>query len=327
MWQDEFVEFAVNKWPGLERLDVSGILNITDRGLAAISKCAALQYLNLDKMGLISNEGTSVRTAFKRELLTAFAGLIKLSKGCPNIEELSISHCTQITEACLMQVVDNLPNLQHFHCIVFHEMLKKMFTNEGFVHLLRPGTKTLRVSVHPLEEEGAMNFIQKIRQTGAKIEHLAMIRSSEIERDPEFQSIPDTVFIPLFTELQYLKSIEIRRLSVTDDAMRFLLTHCTNLEKIIVDIQPGSDLSCEWLDAVTPSNSKLEHLELTCLVNESPRVALIKQLATSCPRLTKLKADCFYFAEELIAISNCFPYMQSLDLDCGVRSRFDLVHD
>ncbi len=57
MAQDEFIEFAANKWPGLEKLDISGILNITDRGLAAVSKYTDLKYLKLDRMGMISNEG------------------------------------------------------------------------------------------------------------------------------------------------------------------------------------------------------------------------------------------------------------------------------
>lgn len=271
-------------------------------------------------MGLISEAGKTLRTS--ETYLTTLIGMMTLSKSCTKITGLSICHCTQITEACLMQVVDNLPHLQHFNCIAFQELSENKFTNEGLTRLLRPSTKTLRVSVHPVDEDGVLNFVQKIQQTGAKLEHLAFVRSANriLMIDPETRCkfIPDTVLIALFTELAHLKSIELRNLDVTDDAMRFLVTSCPNLEKIIVEATPGSDLSSAWLDAVTPSNNKLEHLELLCLLNEDPQVALIKQLATSCPRLTTLKTDCFYFPGEFIAVSNCFPCMQSLDLACHV---------
>ncbi len=251
-----------------------------------------------------------------------FAGLIKLSKACNKIEELSICHCSQITESCLLQVTDNLPHLQHFHCIMFHELQPKLFTSEGLIHLVRPGTKTLRVSVHHLTNDSAAQLIQKINQTGAKIENIALYREGDMiadrDADTRGELISEEAFIPLFTVLPHLKSIEISNLNISDDALRFMLAHCTNLEKIVLASLIYSDLSSEWLDAITPNNSKLQHLELRSTANETSRVPLIKQLATSCPRLATLKTDSFYLPDELIAMSNCFPCLQVLDVSFNV---------
>jgi len=54
----------VNKWPGLEKIDVSGILNVTNQSLSALSHCPNLKSVNFDKIGLINEEGTRVEQLF-----------------------------------------------------------------------------------------------------------------------------------------------------------------------------------------------------------------------------------------------------------------------
>ena len=260
--------------------------------------------------------------------LITMVGLIKFSKSCRNIEELSLNHCTQITEPCLLQVVTELPNIQHFHCIMFHELQQPLFSNEGFAQMVRPFTKTLCVSADHVFEEGFAQFIGRIRETGAKLESLALVREFN-NLNPEIitkQAIPENLFIALFAELPHLKFIEIRNFAVTDDGLRFLLSHCTMLEKIIIH-SFASDLSTEWLDAVTPNNSQLQHLELMGATSYNPCVSLIKQLAVSCRKLTTLKTDCFYEANELLAFSNCFPYLEKLgfDFNVGITPSFSLL--
>jgi hypothetical protein len=100
------VQGSLTQCSKLLSLDISYVINLSDRGLQSLSTgCRALQYLNLEGLEKISDFGMGF-----------------LLEGCKNLRVLNLRKCLQLTDSTLVQLGKNTQHLKSLNLCGCYKM-------------------------------------------------------------------------------------------------------------------------------------------------------------------------------------------------------------
>ncbi|ORY83084.1 hypothetical protein BCR37DRAFT_379038 [Protomyces lactucae-debilis] len=93
---DACIQYMCGTLPKLEKLEVAGITELTDAGITQlVQHCPRLTHVDFEDCSI--GDGA----------------LQALASSCRKLRHLQLSHCSNITDIGVLQLIDNLPALQH----------------------------------------------------------------------------------------------------------------------------------------------------------------------------------------------------------------------
>ncbi|XP_059294363.1 protein AUXIN SIGNALING F-BOX 2 [Lycium ferocissimum] len=204
---------------------------IGDKGLSIVaSTCKELQELRV----FLSTEFSGVTEE----------GLVAVSVGCPKLKSLSYM-CRQMTNAALITVAKNCPNLV---CFILQTVSPKM-----------PDAMTKR----PLDE-GFGAIVQSCKG-------LKRLRLSGL--------LTDQVFLYIGMYAEQLKTLTIHFAGDSDDGMLYVLNGCKKLKKLDIKNSPFGNV------ALLADVRKYETMRSLCMLSCQVTLGACKALAQEMPTL------------------------------------------
>ncbi|CAN4082246.1 unnamed protein product [Withania somnifera] len=220
-----------------------------------INHCRQLECLWV--RDTIGDEGLRVLASACKELqelrvflcMTRFSGvtgegLVAVSAGCPKLKSLLYT-CRQMTNAALITVAKNCPNLVCFILNTANPKLPDAMTNQ------------------PLDE-GFGAIVQSCKG-------LQRLRLSGL--------LTDQVFLYIGMYAEQLKTLTIHFAGESDDGMLYVLNGCRKLKKLDIKNSPFGNV------ALLADVNKYETMQSLCMLSCQVTLGACKELAQKMPRL------------------------------------------